>query len=220
MKRRLILIIFGLFSCTGVFAAYPQVKMRTNLGEVVFELYPDKAPKTVANFLQYVKSNHYNGTIFHRSINKFIIQGGGFTTDFQYKPTLAPIPNEAANGLKNGPGMLAMARTYDPDSATAQFFINLDDNKFLNFHRPLPDYYGYCVFGKVIRGMDVAKKIGALPTGAGGPFPSDVPVEPVIIEEMAMTTEIPADEPKVAVAAEPAKTVKKTQKHKKEKTHG
>lgn len=216
MKARLLLTIIGLFFYTGAFAANPQVTMRTNLGEIVFELYPDKAPKTVANFLQYVNSNYYNGTIFHRSIDKFIVQGGGFTPDLQYKPTaFAPIPNEADNGLKNERGMLAMARTYDPNSATSQFFINLDDNKFLNFHRPLPDYYGYCVFGKVIKGMDVAKKIGALPTGAAGPLPSDVPVEPVVIEEMAMTTETLADESNVATTTKHAKAVKKSHKHKK-----
>lgn len=215
MKVRLILTIIGLFLYTGAFAANPQVKMRTNLGEIVFELYPDKAPKTVANFLQYVNNNHYNGTVFHRSIDKFIVQGGGFTQDLQYKPTLAPIPNEADNGLRNERGTLAMARTYDPDSATSQFFINLDDNKFLNFHRPLPDYYGYCVFGKVIKGMDVAKKIGTLPTGAVGPLPADVPLEPVIIEEMAMAGEISADEPKVMAATGPAKAAKKSRKHKK-----
>ncbi|MCE5180856.1 MAG: peptidyl-prolyl cis-trans isomerase [Betaproteobacteria bacterium] len=215
MKVRLILTIIGLFLYTGAFAANPQVKMRTNLGEIVFELYPDKAPKTVANFLQYVNNHHYNGTVFHRSIDKFIVQGGGFTQDLQYKPTLAPIPNEADNGLRNERGTLAMARTYDPDSATSQFFINLDDNKFLNFHRPLPDYYGYCVFGKVIKGMDVAKKIGTLPTGAVGPLPADVPLEPVIIEEMAMAGEISADEPKVMAATGPAKAAKKSRKHKK-----
>lgn len=215
MKARLILTIIGMFFYTGAFAANPIVKMRTNQGEIVFELYPDKAPKTVANFLQYVNSKHYNGTVFHRSIDKFIVQGGGFTTDLQYKPTLAPVPNEAANGLRNERGMLAMARTYDPDSATSQFFINLDDNKFLNFHRPHPDYYGYCVFGKVIKGMDVAKKIGALPTSAAGPLPADVPVEPVIIEEMAMADEVLADEPKFAAATGSAKTTKKSRKHKK-----
>lgn len=215
MKARLILTIIGMFFYTGAFAANPIVKMRTNQGEIVLELYPDKAPKTVANFLQYVNSKHYNGTVFHRSIDKFIVQGGGFTADLQYKPTLAPVPNEAANGLRNERGMLAMARTYDPDSATSQFFINLDDNKFLNFHRPHPDYYGYCVFGKVIKGMDVAKKIGALPTSAAGPLPADVPVEPVIIEEMAMADEVLADEPKFAATTGSAKTTKKSRKHKK-----
>lgn len=216
MKFRLILIIAGLLISTGALAANPQVKMRTNLGEIVLELYPDKAPKTVANFLHYVDSGHYNGTVFHRTIQQFVIQGGGFTPDFQYKPTFDPVPNEATNGLRNERGTLAMARAYDPDSATAQFFINLDDNKFLNHHRPQPDYYGYCVFGKVIKGMDIAKKIGALPTAAGGPFTSDVPVEPVIIEEMALATELSAEPAKAA----PAKSRKKNPQRKKEKIHG
>ncbi len=212
MKFLLILLAAGMFFSVSAQGANPQVKMRTNLGEIVLELYPDKAPKTVANFLHYVGSGHYNGTLFHRTIQKFVIQGGGFTPNFQYKPTLDPVPNEATNGLRNEPGTLAMARAYDPDSATTQFFINLDDNKFLNHHRPHPDYYGYCVFGKVIKGMDIAKKIGAAPTSAGGPFAADVPVEPVIIEEMVLATE--------SAAAEPAKSRKKTPKSKKEKTHG
>lgn len=212
----LAMVIVGLLASTGALAANPQIKMRTNLGEIVLELYPDKAPKTVANFLQYVNSGHYNGTVFHRTIQQFVIQGGGFTPDFQYKPTLAPVPNEAANGLRNERGTLAMARAYDPDSATAQFFINLDDNKFLNHHRPHPDYYGYCVFGKVIKGMDIAKKIGALPTAAGGPFTADVPVEPVVIEEIALATEPSAESSKAA----PAKSRKKNPQSKKEKTHG
>lgn len=220
MKFRLTMIIIGLLLSTGAHAAYPQVKMRTNLGEVVFELYPDKAPQTVANFLQYVGNGHYNGTLFHRTIQKFIIQGGAYTPDFKYKSTLNPIPNEAANGLRNERGALAMARAYDPDSATAQFFINLDDNKFLNHHRPHPDYYGYCVFGKVIKGLDVAKKIGAVPTTSGGPFATDVPLQPVIIEEMALANEPLADDSRVAEAIEPAKPSKKTPKSKKEKTHG
>jgi cyclophilin family peptidyl-prolyl cis-trans isomerase len=216
MKLRLIIVIVGLLISTGALATNPHVKMRTNLGEIVLELYPDKAPKTVANFLHYVGNGHYNGTVFHRTIQQFVIQGGGFTPDFQYKPTLAPVPNEAANGLRNEPGTLAMARAYDPDSATAQFFINLDDNKFLNHHRPHPDYYGYCVFGKVIKGMDVAKKIGALPTASGGPFTTDVPVEPVVIEEMALAAEPSAEASKAA----PVKSRKKTPKIKKEKIHG
>lgn len=217
MKRQWVFLILALFTATGALAANPLVKMRTNQGEVVFELYPDKAPKTVANFLHYVTSGHYNGTVFHRTIEKFIIQGGGFTPELQYKPTLDPIPNEAANGLRNERGSLAMARSYEPNSATSQFFINLDDNKYLNFHRPEPDYYGYCVFGKVIQGLDIAKKIGALPTSTGGPFDADVPVQPVIIEEMAMA-ELPASEAQVARVTKRAKPVKKTSKIKKEKT--
>lgn len=216
MKLRLILLMAGMFISCAALAANPLVKMRTSQGDIVLELYPDKAPKTVANFLHYVGSGHYNGTLFHRTIQKFVIQGGGFTPDFQQKPTLAPVPNEAANGLRNEPGTLAMARAYDPDSATAQFFINLDDNKFLNHHRPHPDYYGYCVFGKVVKGMDIAKKIGALPTSAGGPFAADVPVEPVVIEEMVLATESAT----VAEAARPVKSRKKTPQRKKEKTHG
>lgn len=220
MKLRLILLAVGMLLSCGALAANPLVKMRTNLGEIVFELYPDKAPKTVANFLHYVNSGHYNGTLIHRAIQKFIIQGGGFTPDFQQRPTLGPIPNEAANGLRNERGTLAMARAYDPDSATAQFFINLDDNKFLNHHRPHPDYYGYCVFGKVVKGMEVAKKIGTLPTASGGPFPADVPQQPVIIEEMILAGEADSDGPRVAEAAQPTKPGKKTPKRKKEKTHG
>ncbi len=216
MKLRLILLMAGMFISCAALAANPLVNMRTSQGDIVLELYPDKAPKTVANFLHYVGSGHYNGTLFHRTIQKFVIQGGGFTPDFQYKPTLAPVPNEAANGLRNEPGTLAMARAYDPDSATAQFFINLDDNKFLNHHRPHPDYYGYCVFGKVVKGMDVAKKIGALPTSAGGPFAADVPVDPVVIEEMVLATESAT----VTEAARPVKSRKKTPQRKKEKTHG
>jgi len=220
MKFRLTMIIVGLLISTGVLAANPQVKMRTNLGEIVLELYPDKAPKTVANFLHYVSNGHYNGTVFHRTIQQFVIQGGGFTPDFQYKPTFDPVPNEATNGLRNERGTLAMARAYDPDSATAQFFINLDDNKFLNHHRPHPDYYGYCVFGKVVKGMDIAKKIGALPTAAGGPFTADVPIEPVVIEEMVLASASATDNPKAVDAAVPAKSRKKNPQSKKEKTHG
>lgn len=221
MKLRLILIAFGMMLSCGAFAANPLVLMRTNMGDIVFELFPDKAPKTVANFLNYVNSGHYNGTVFHRTIQKFIIQGGGFTPNLEYKPTLDPIKNEANNGLRNEPGALAMARTYEPDSATSQFFINLDDNKFLNHHRPHPDYYGYCVFGKVVQGMDVAKKIGAVQTSAAGPFDADVPKQPVIIEQMALANQIAADEAKVAEAAQPdAKPSKKPLKRKKEKTHG
>lgn len=220
MKLRLILLMAGMFISCAALAANPLVKMRTSQGDIVLELYPDKAPKTVANFLHYVGSGHYNGTVFHRAIQKFVIQGGGFTPDFQYKPTLAPVINEATNGLKNEPGTLAMARAYDPDSATAQFFINLDDNKFLNHHRPHPDYYGYCVFGKVVKGMDVAKKIGAQPTAAGGPFAADAPVEPVVIEEMVLAAESATDNSGVAETAKPVKSRKKTPKSKKEKTHG
>jgi len=167
-------------------AANPQVEFDTTAGKILVELFPDAAPKTVANFLDYVNAKHYDGTQFHRVIGGFMIQGGGFTPDFKQKPTKAPIAIESEQsskaGLLNVPGTLAMARTSDPNSATAQFFINVADNKFLNFREATPQGYGYTVFGKVVSGMDVVDKIAKAPTGAGGPFPKDVPSEPVLIK--------------------------------------
>lgn len=154
-------------------AGAPQVKFQTSMGDIVVEVYPDKAPKTVANFLQYVKDKHYDGTIFHRVINNFMIQGGGLSTSMTEKATRAPIQLEAQNGLKNEVGTIAMARTSDPHSATAQFFINVKDNDFLNAKGPAD---GYAVFGKVTSGMEVVNKIKAVPTGA-----RDVPQTPVVI---------------------------------------
>ena len=162
-------------------AADPRVELKTNRGTIVLELYPDKAPKTVANFLQYVKEGQYTGTVFHRVIDGFMIQGGGFDKDLRQKPTRAPVENEAGNGLKNEVGTIAMARTPDPHSASAQFFINLKNNDFLNFREPTPQGYGYTVFGKVVAGMDVVEKIAKLPTGNAGPH-QNVPRDPVIIE--------------------------------------
>ncbi len=166
-------------------AANPLVEFDTTVGKIRVELYPDAAPKTVANFLDYVKAGHYDGTQFHRVIPGFMIQGGGFTADFQQKPTKASVANEAEQsskaGLLNTPGTLAMARTSDPHSATAQFFINVNDNQFLNFKAPNPQGFGYTVFGKVVSGMDVVDKIAKTSTGAGGPFPKDVPAQKVII---------------------------------------
>ena len=174
----------------GALGADPQIDMRTNLGTVRLELYPAAAPKTVENFLQYVKDGHYNGTIFHRVIDGFMIQGGGFDKDFHQKKTRAPIPNEAQSGVKaglqNDVGTVAMARTADPNSATAQFFINVNDNGFLNWGNPRSDGNGYAVFAKVVSGLDVVNKIAKLPTGAGGPMPRDVPKQPVIIESMTV----------------------------------
>ena len=169
-------------------ASNPQVEIRTNSGNIVLELYPDKAPKTVENFLGYVKDGHYKGTVFHRIIPGFMIQGGGFDKAFKQKATRQPVENEAANGLKNKLGTVAMARTSDPQSASAQFFINVADNAFLNYTAPTQRGYGYTVFGKVIRGMEVVNKIAATPTGSGGPFSSDVPKEAVIIEEIKLIT--------------------------------
>ena len=157
----------------------PEVKLSTSLGDIVVELEPQKAPKTVENFLQYVNDKFYNGTVFHRVINGFMIQGGGFTADMQQKPTRAPIPLEASNGLKNDTYTIAMARTGDPNSATAQFFINVKNNDSLN--APSPDGYGYTVFGKVIKGMDVVDKIKAVATGNRGPH-QNVPSTPVVIQ--------------------------------------
>ena len=170
------------FSITG-YAANPQVEIKTNLGNMVVELYPDKAPKTVDNFLRYVKDGHYRDTVFHRVIPGFMIQGGGFDKTLAQKPTRASVENEASNGLRNDVGTIAMARTSDPHSATAQFFINVSNNAFLNHTSPTPQGYGYTVFGKVIRGMDVVEKIARTPTGRRGPFPSDVPMSDIVIEE-------------------------------------
>lgn len=174
----------------GALAADPQVDVRTSLGTIRLELYPSKAPRTVENFLQYVKSGHYNGTVFHRVIDGFMIQGGGFDASYRQKPTKAPIPNEAQGGvkggLKNEPGTIAMARTADPNSATAQFFINVADNAFLNWGDPKSDGHGYAVFGKVVSGMDVVTKIAKTPTGPGAVAPRDVPRQAVIIESMSV----------------------------------
>jgi len=168
-------------------AANPQVEFDTTAGKIRVELYPDAAPKSVANFVDYVKAGHYDGTQFHRVIAGFMIQGGGFTADFKQKPTKPPIPIESEQSSKAGflnvPGTLAMARTGDPNSATAQFFINVADNKFLNFRDPTVQGFGYTVFGKVVDGMDVVDRIAKAKTGAGGPFPKDVPVEKVIINK-------------------------------------
>jgi peptidyl-prolyl cis-trans isomerase A (cyclophilin A) len=159
----------------------PQVLMKTSLGEIVIELYPQKAPKTVENFLKYVDDKHYNGLIFHRVIGNFMIQGGGFDKDMKQKPTRPAIPLESRSGLKNDTGTIAMARTSVPDSATAQFFINTVDNASLNF--PNPDGNGYAVFGKVVKGMETVQKIAKVKTGRSGPH-GDVPTEPVTIESV------------------------------------
>ncbi|CAZ87189.1 peptidylprolyl isomerase [Thiomonas arsenitoxydans] len=161
-------------------AAQPKVEFVTTMGNFVVQLDPARAPKTVANFLDYVKSGFYKGTIFHRVIPGFMVQGGGFTADMQKKPTRAPIPLESQNGLRNLKGTIAMARTSDPNSATSQFFVNVVDNPSLDY--PKPDGYGYAVFGKVISGMNVIEKIVAVPTKNEGMF-QDVPVKPIVIED-------------------------------------
>ncbi len=207
----------GLLAGPALAQNAPKVKFVTSQGDFVVEVYPDKAPKTVENFLQYVKDKHYDGTIFHRVINNFMVQGGGFDSAYAEKKTRAPVAHEgrealARGGAKNVVGTLAMARTNDPNSASAQFFINVKDNDFLNptlipTGDPVPRFeyqgrvyentpraqlmnapqlYGYTVFGKVISGMDVVTKIQTVPTGAGGPFASDVPKTPVVIKSATL----------------------------------
>jgi peptidyl-prolyl cis-trans isomerase A (cyclophilin A) len=210
-------LMIAMTLCTGAaasekMAAYPKVRLSTSMGDIVLELYPDKAPKTVENFLQYVRDKHYDGTVFHRVINNFMVQGGGFDAAYRQKPTRASIPHEgqaaiAKGGPRNVVGTVAMARTSDPHSASAQFFINVNDNAFLD-PTPVPpgdpvprfeyagrvyenisraqllgasQLYGYTVFGKVVIGMDVVNKIKDTPTGAAGPFASDVPKTPITL---------------------------------------
>lgn len=156
-----------------------RVQFTTSAGKFTVEVYPDAAPRTVANFLDYVNSGFYSGTIFHRVINGFMVQGGGFDRDMKQKPTRAPIPLEAQNGLKNKTGTVAMARTADPNSATAQFFVNVVDNPSLDY--PQPDGFGYAVFGKVVEGMDTIGRIKSVPTTAYGPM-RNVPATPIVIE--------------------------------------
>lgn len=192
-----LLAAFPFLFSAAVFAANPQVEMKTGFGTITLELYSDKAPKTVENFLQYVKEGHFKGTVFHRVIPGFMIQGGGFDKTLQQKPTRPPIENEATNGLRNEIGTIAMARTADPHSASAQFFINVADNTMLNH---APTNFGYAVFGKVTKGMDVVNKIVAVPTGNRG-FHQNVPVEAVMIEDV-----------KLIVAAKPAPETTKPKK--------
>ena len=194
VATRTFLATLTLLASLSAAAANPQVELKTSMGTVVIELYPDKAPLTVDNFLQYVKDHHYDGTVFHRVIPGFMIQGGGFGPDFSEKPVRKPVRNEAANGLRNEAGTIAMARTPDPHSATAQFFINVANNEFLNFRFPTQEGYGYCVFGKVVKGMDVVARIVKVQTGPGPAGHRDVPVKPVLIESVRL----------IETAAEPA----------------
>jgi len=183
--RNVVLASLMLFAAAA-WAQNPRVEMKTSAGRIVIEVDAANAPKTAANFLQYAKDGFYDGTIFHRVIDGFMIQGGGFDKNFKEKNTRAPVVNEASSGVKAGMmnklGTVAMARTSDPNSATAQFFINVNDNDFLNWGNPRGDGNGYAVFGKVVSGLEVVNKIAKLPTGAGGPMSRDVPKQPVIIE--------------------------------------
>ena len=163
---------------------FPTISLQTNHGEIVLELDGKRAPITVANFVTYVRDGHYDGTIFHRVIPGFVAQGGGYTVEYDERPTRDPIPNESGNGLTNVQGSIAMARQGEPHTATSQFYINLGDNNALD---PNPRRWGYTVFGQVVSGMEVLEKIAAIPTGSGGSFPSDVPQAPVIIEKASLS---------------------------------
>lgn len=182
--KRLVSAALALMVAFTAYAADPRVEMKTSSGDIVIELYPEKAPATVDNFLRYVKDGFYSGTVFHRVIDGFMIQGGGFTDNYAEKPVRDPVQNEAANGLKNRIGTIAMARTQQPHSATAQFFVNVADNAFLDYSSPTVRGFGYTVFGKVVKGMDIVDKIAKTPTGPGGPFPKDVPQTPIVIESV------------------------------------
>lgn len=182
--------VMALFvTATASAAENPKVLLKTNKGEITIELFPAKAPKTVANFLGYVRTKHYDGTIFHRVIASFVAQGGGFDKNYQRQPTKAPIAIEADNGLSNERGTIAMARTTDPNSATDQFFFNLKFNGFLNHRSKTREGWGYTVFGKVISGMNIVGRIARAPTGAGGPFAQDVPADPIILEAASVVGE-------------------------------
>ena len=184
IMKRFILITIFLLSGAGLFAAQnPVVVMKTSMGTVEIELYADKAPVTVANFLSYADKGFYNGTIFHRVIGNFMIQGGGFTPGMRQKSTSSPIKNEADNRIPNSRGTIVMARTQDVHSATSQFFINVVDNGFLDYKSSTPAGYGYCVFGRVVSGMDVVDKIKSVPTGNYSFF-QDVPLTDVVIHSV------------------------------------
>lgn len=182
MFRRTFLALLLVFSLQPHAKEHPQVLLETNYGNIVIELFPEKTPETVKNFLTYVNEGFYDGTIFHRVIKDFMIQGGGYTPDLQRKLTRAPIKNETDNGLHNKIGYVAMARTSDPHSATSQFFINVANNSFLDFREKTPRGYGYAVFGRVIKGMQVVNKIRQVQTGWVKGM-KDVPVKPVIIKK-------------------------------------
>ncbi|MBX9903769.1 MAG: peptidyl-prolyl cis-trans isomerase [Burkholderiales bacterium] len=194
-------LLIALWFAPAALAANPKVELKTTLGAVVIELYPENAPKTVENFLQYVKDGFYDGTIFHRVIPGFMAQGGGFTPNLQQKTTRAAIRNEAGNGLRNATGTVAMARTADPHSATAQFFINVAENDFLDFKSPDDKGYGYTVFARVTSGMDVVQKMLQIPTATVGPH-QNVPRQPIVIERARLLAEAPAAKSKPAAKAQ------------------
>lgn len=205
MKLFITAVLFLITAGSLQAADKPLVQIETNLGIIEVELYPEKAPLSVANFLRYSNEGFYDGTIFHRVIKNFMIQGGGFTADYNRKSTQSPINNEAFNGMKNDRGTLAMARTNDPHSATSQFFINTVNNDFLNFQNKSTRGWGYTVFGMVIKGMDVVDRIQNTSTGPAAFFPSDVPQQQVIITRVTQLNLLPKNPPlEVETQAKPA----------------
>lgn len=224
LVMRLTLAIFLLIPMYYVQAAdpAPRVRIATSFGDMIVELDNIRAPRTVENFLRYVRESAYDGTIFHRVIGDFMIQGGAYTASYEARPVHAAIQSEANNGLQNKRGTIAMAREYDPHTATNQFFINVEDNNFLNHHKPEPGYWGYTVFGKVTEGMDVLDRIRAVPTGVGGPFSKDVPLTQVLIKKISIEPPAPtttlasadASPSPVKAAADQKKTAKKSTKKK------
>jgi peptidyl-prolyl cis-trans isomerase A (cyclophilin A) len=185
MKLRVLLCLFTcvLISANSRAQDVPLVRVHTNLGSFVIQLEPQRAPITVANFLEYVRAGHYEGTIFHRVVGNFVVQGGGYDQEFNEKPTRDPVPNESGNGLSNARGTVGLARTGEPHSGNAQFYVNLVDNPALD---PQPSRWGYAVFGRVIEGMTVIDQIGAVATGDMGPFEGEVPLKPIVIEKVEL----------------------------------
>jgi peptidyl-prolyl cis-trans isomerase A (cyclophilin A) len=188
-----VLIVAGLLG-SGALAsaaqAAPWVRVTTSMGDFVIELNPDRAPLTVANFLKYVNEGHYSGTVFHRIVSNFVVQGGGYAaTDYQLKPVREPVVNESGNGLRNTRGTVGLARTESPHSGNAQFYVNIADNPDLD---PVPTRWGYAVFGKVVQGMEVVERIGVLPTGRLGPFKGEAPLTPVVIQKVEIISAPPA----------------------------
>ena len=221
MKQLAVIVCLCWFALAGRPAsAQTQVEFTTSFGNFVIELYPDKAPKTVANFLEYVNDGFYHEVLFHRVIDRFIVQAGSFRPDMSQKRSYDPIPNEANNGLKNERGSVAMARGFKPDSATSEFFINLNDNKTLNYYNQDPGLMGYCVFGRVIRGMEVLDRIGQVPTRAEGKL-TELPAQPVVIQKAeVLTTPIVAEQPAKARPVVEDATVKPSKPAKKGKKRG
>ncbi|MCB1757461.1 MAG: peptidyl-prolyl cis-trans isomerase [Gammaproteobacteria bacterium] len=201
LSRKVLILLICLLPFTQALAEPEKARISTGLGDIVVELFADRAPVSVENFKQYVKDGFYDSTIFHRVIDSFMIQGGGYTADFQKKDTREPVENEANNGLKNNKYTIAMARTSAPHSATSQFFINTADNDFLNHTSMDMRGWGYAVFGRVIEGQEIVDKIGQTPTGSGGPFPRDVPLDMVTITSVTLLDADAADKPDSAANA-------------------